>query len=256
MSPWALSNSAAKTFDSRNDERGSAWRALARLCRRTLPQQCPLCASPCGSLLVCAACHASLPRVGCACPRCALPAQGGAVCGACTARPPPFDAAFAAFAYAFPVDQLLHAFKYGGRLSHADYFAEALSETVAQRPAGLPWPDALVALPLAQTRQRERGFDQAVVIARRVARITGVAITGGLRRTRDTPAQAALSLRDRAKNVRDAFAADSCLAGWRIAIVDDVMTTGATLASAADAVLRAGARGVEAWAVARTLSPA
>ncbi len=185
-----------------------------------------------------------------------MPAEGGAICGACVAHPPPFDAAFAVFAYAFPVDRLLQAFKYGGRLSHADYFAAALSETVAQRPASSPWPDALVALPLAQTRQRERGFDQAAEIARRVARMTGVAMTGGLRRTRDTPAQASLAWQDRAKNVRGAFAAETCVAGMRIAIVDDVMTTGATLASAAGALQRAGARSVEAWAVARTLPPA
>ena len=154
------------------------------------------------------------------------------------------------------LDRLLQAFKYGGRLSHADFFAEALSASVAQRPVGMPWPDALVALPLAPARQRARGFDQAAEIARRVARITGVTMAAGLRRTRDTPAQAALPWKERAKNVRGAFAADPSLGGRRIAIVDDVMTTGATLASAAGAVLRAGAVGVEAWAVARTLPPA
>jgi ComF family protein len=256
MSAWGLSNSAAGKFDSDAGGRPSAGFALTRVFRRALPQQCAFCAAPCGSLLVCAACSASLPRIDNACPRCALPVQGGAVCGACVARPPPFAAAFAAFAYAFPLDRLLHAFKYGGRLSHADFLAAALGDTAARRPAGRPWPDALVALPLAQARQRQRGFDQAAEIARRVARLTGVPIAGGLHRTRDTPAQAALPWKDRARNVRGAFAADACVAGRRIAIVDDVMTTGATLASAAGALLHAGARGVEAWAVARTLPPA
>ncbi len=176
--------------------------------------------------------------------------------GRASRRPPPFAAAFAAFAYAFPLDRLLQAFKYGGRLSHADFFAAALCAKVAQRPAGTPWPDALVALPLAPSRQRERGFDQSAEIARRVARLTGVPMLSGLRRTRDTPAQAALPWKARAANVRNAFAADPVFAGRRVAIVDDVMTTGATLASAADALLRAGACGVEAWAVARTLPPA
>ena len=225
------------------------------ICRRALPQSCALCAAPCGNLPVCAACCAGLPRIAGACPLCALPAPGAAVCGACLACPPPFAAAFAAFAYAFPLDRLLHAFKYGGRLSHAEFFAEALGAHVAQRPAGMPWPDALVALPLAPARQRARGFDQASEIARRVARITGVPLAAGLRRTRDTPAQAALPWKERTRNVRGAFAAESSLGGQRIAIVDDVMTTGATLASAAGAVLCVGALGVEVWAVARTLPP-
>jgi ComF family protein len=256
MSPWSLSNFPSIKFNNSGGPRPAAWLALAKICQRALPQSCALCAAPCGSVLVCAACCASLHRIASACPQCALPAPGAAVCGACLARPPPFTAAFAAFAYAFPLDRLLQAFKYGGRLSHADFFAGALSASVAKRPAGRPWPDALVALPLAPARQRARGFDQAAEIARRVARITGVPMAAGLHRTRDTPAQAALPWKERAKNVRGAFAADPSLGGRRVAIVDDVMTTGSTLASAAGAVLRAGALNVEAWAVARTLPPA
>jgi len=256
MSPWLLSNIPSAKFDKCGGVRPSAWQQLAKICQQALPQSCAFCAAPCGNLQVCAACCESLPRIECACATCALPAHGRVVCGACLARPPPFAAAFAAFAYAFPLDRMLHAFKYGGRLSHADFLAEALSERIMRRPADTPWPEVLVALPLAPSRQRSRGFDQAAEIARRVARITGVPMITGLRRTRDTPAQAALPWQERAKNVRGAFAAEPSLGGRRIAIVDDVMTTGATLASAASAVLRAGALGVEVWAVARTLPPA
>ena len=261
MSPAPLSNFTAEKFDSPHHDRGqgastSRWNVLGRTMRRALPQQCAFCAAPCGALLVCAACHAGLSRIDNACPRCALPSSNGTVCGACVARPPPFAFAFAAFVYAFPLDRMLHAFKYGGRLAHAHFFATALAERVARRPASAPWPDALVALPLAPARQRERGFDQAAEIARRVAGIVGVPWTRALRRTRDTPAQASLPWTARAANVRGAFAADPSLAGGHIAIVDDVMTTGATLASAAESMLRAGASSVEAWAVARTLPPA
>ena len=256
MSPLHLSNFQAREFNNFPEDHSSAWGALVKLWQCALPQSCAFCAAPCGNRLVCVACQSGLPRIAGGCPVCALPTPGGSTCGACVTRPPPFAAAFAAFAYEFPLDRLLHAFKYGGHLSHAEYFAEALSAAVALRPAGMPWPDALVALPLAPSRQRARGFDQAAEIARRVARRTGVPMTTGLRRTRDTPAQAALPWKDRARNVRGAFAADSSLAGMRIAIVDDVMTTGATLGSAAGAVLHAGAAAVEAWAVARTLPPA
>lgn len=259
MSAWSLSNFSAEKFYSQGAYGSAALVRLARACRAALPQQCAFCLAPCGTLLVCTACCEGLQRIENACPLCALPGPGGprgAPCGACLARPPPFAAAFAAFAYAFPLDRLLQAFKYGGRLAHAEFFATALCAKVAQRPAAMPWPDALVALPLAQSRQRERGFDQAAEIARRVARLTGLPMLSGLRRTRDTPAQAALPWKERARNVRNAFAAGPAFAGRRVAIVDDVMTTGATLASAANALLRAGASGVEAWAVARTLPPA
>ena len=255
MSPWALSNFVAEKFNSGRDA-APGNNMLAETCRRALPQCCAFCVAPCGHALVCEACCAALPRIEPACPTCALPASAGGRCGACLARPPPFAAAYAAFAYAFPLDRLLQSFKYGGQLANADFFAEALALRVAQRGAATPWPDALVALPLAPSRQRERGFDQATEIARRVASITGVAMASGLHRTRDTPAQAALPWKERAQNVRGAFAADPTLAGRRIAIVDDVMTTGATLTAATHAALRSGVRAVEVWAVARTLPPA
>jgi len=249
-------NSFDNSFDDASDARRSAWRGFAALCQHALPQSCAFCAAPCGSALVCAACSAALPRIAFACPRCALPAWNGAVCGACLASPPPFAAAYAAIEYAFPFDRLLQSFKYGGRLALADFLAEALCAAVVKRPPNHPMPDAVLALPLAPSRQRARGFDQAAEIARRVARITGIPMATGLRRVRDTPAQAAMPWKDRARNVRGAFVADPSLSGLRIAIVDDVMTTGATLASAASAALRSGALTVEAWAVARTLPPA
>ena len=260
-----LSNAGPRKFDSGATGAAggialTANRAIARiasaglaLLRHSLPQACALCRADSGDALLCDACLAGLPRIVAACPRCALPSTEARVCGACLARPPPHAAAIAAWAYAFPADRLLHAFKYRGELALAEPLAQALCAALAARDAALP--DCIVAIPLSPRRQRMRGFNHAQEIARRVASAFGVVLADGLRRTRDTPAQAALRLADRAANVRGAFDASGEFAGLSVAIVDDVMTTGATLAAAASALLAAGALRVEAWTVARTLPP-
>lgn len=140
------------------------------IARGALPQSCALCAAPAGDALVCAACSLALPRPGPACPRCALPAAAGTMCGACLRNPPPLSSTIAIYTYAFPVDCLLQRLKYSGALALADWAATGLAqELTGLLAAGLPRPDALVPLPLSPARQRERGFNQAYEIARRVA---------------------------------------------------------------------------------------
>lgn len=252
-----LSNFHGVSFDSVLHTASLAVRDATRVglgaLRRLLPQACALCAAGSGDALVCAACLAALPRIAAPCPSCGLPAPPGRRCSACRAHPPPFRATVAAWAYDFPVDRLVQALKYDGRLALAEPFAAAIVAAVARRGASLP--DVVVALPLAPARQRTRGFNQAHEIARRVAGGIGRPLVAGLARTRDSPPQAALAWPARARNVRDAFAGNGSLAGRRVAVVDDVMTTGATLAAAAAAARRAGAADVEAWVVARTLPP-
>lgn len=221
--------------------------------RYALPQACVLCRSPCGNALVCTPCTRAMPRIAEACPRCALASSGSLVCGACLAKPPPFDAAFAAWRYAFPADRLLQSFKYAGVLALAEPLASALADAVARRDA--PRPDMLVAMPLSARRQRERGFNHAHEIARRLSARLRIPLAQVLSRTRDAPPQAGLTLRERARNVRDAFAASASVAGRTVAIVDDVMTTGATLGAAARAARKAGAVRIDAWVVARTPPP-
>ena len=157
--------------------------------------------------------------------------------------------------YAYPVDRLLQGLKYGGRLAVAEPLADGLAQAV-RATCDARLPDAIVPLPLAPSRQRERGFDQARLLAQRAAHVLGVALVPALLRVRESGPQAALPLALRAANVRDAFAARGSLRGVRVALVDDVMTTGATLAAAAAALRRAGVVDVQAWVVARTLPPA
>ncbi|HSD40830.1 MAG TPA: hypothetical protein VLD36_03090 [Burkholderiales bacterium] len=153
----------------------------------------------------------------------------------------------AVWRYEFPVDRLVLALKYGGRLALAGAFGDALAARTADRRV-----DALVPMPLASARLRERGFNQAMEIARRCARDTAIRIDAALvARVRDTPPQTDLQHDARAANVRGAFAFTGTVAGMSLAIVDDVMTTGASLEELAKTLKRAGAVRVENWVVAR-----
>ncbi len=250
-----MSNANAESFDCDTVGGVSLAAALSRL---LLPQRCELCVERTDGALLCAACAESLPRVGAACPVCALPSAGNATCSKCLAAPPPYAATIAAFAYAFPVDRLLQRIKYGGRIALAQWAGAALVAAVRDAFAGRVGrtrPDRIVALPLAVARQRDRGFNQAREIAARLARGTGLPLADPLARITTGPPQTALPWAERRRNVRGAFAVRAPLRGARIALVDDVMTTGATLAEASRTLLSAGAERVECWVVARTLPP-
>ena len=189
---------------------------------------------------------------------CALPADDHAICGECVRAPLPFAETIAALSYAFPVDRLIQRIKYGGELALVDWAGTALGDAVRARLAQRDpdsCPQHIVALPLSASRQRERGFNQAAEIAARVAFATALPVFAPLERVRAGPPQAALPWTARRRNVRGAFALRRDVRGARIALVDDVMTTGATLAEAARMLRDAGARRVECWVVARTPRP-
>jgi ComF family protein len=146
------------------------------------------------------------------------------------------------------VDALIRAYKYRGRLALARGLGELLAQSIARDA------DVIVAMPLAPGRLAERGFNQAHEIARVVAALAGIPLlTSACRKVVDTPPQAALPWQERAKNVRRAFVCDADLKGMRIAVVDDVLTTGATLNELARVLRKAGAVSVAGWVVARTL---
>lgn len=215
-----------------------------------LAQDCQLCSAPSGRNLLCDACLRSLPRITAACPRCAMPSPAAALCGQCLKAPPHFDATLAALRYAFPADRLVLGLKYGGRLPLANLLADLLADILSLRPGA---PHLLIPMPLHRTRLAERGFNQALEIARRLASVSGCPVrTDGIVRTRDTGSQSELPADRRRANVRGAFACRHDLSGATVAIVDDVMTTGASLDELARVLKRAGAARVENWVAART----
>lgn len=213
-----------------------------------LGQDCVLCGTRIGQQILCGACTASLPAAPRHCPKCALPTPGGTVCGSCLAEPPHFDGTSALWLYEFPCDQLIQALKYRARLEIASFFAHHL--------ASVPMPklDLIVPMPLHPRRLAQRGFNQALEISRDLAKRTGLPLEPrAARRVRNTAAQTGLPYEERARNVRGAFVGGLDLSGKTVAVVDDVMTTGATLDELARTLKRSGAAEVHNLVVARSV---
>lgn len=212
--------------------------------------RCVVCGGSGGSGRdLCAACHAGLPWQGHACLRCALPLPQAGVCGSCLQHPPPLDETRATFDYAFPLDRLLPRLKF-----HGDFAAgRVLAQAMAERCALLPRPEAIVPIPLHRARLRQRGYDQALELAKPLAHALQLPLlANALQRRKTTTAQSRLDAAARQRNLRDAFVvARSEALPAHVVLVDDVMTTGATLHAAARALHKAGVQRVDAWVCAR-----
>jgi len=220
--------------------------------KQVLPAQpCVLCGGMSHDGLWCSACDRALPYFDApCCPTCALPTPGGEVCGQCLKHPPLFTRATAVFGYSFPLDKLMQAMKYGEQLALAHAFAEKLVQRIDKSPL----PDCVIPMPLHPAKLRERGFNQSLLLASRIARELDIKLLHDTcQRVRDTPPQSALPWKERKKNVRGAFRCDADLSGKHIALVDDVLTTGASLEALAEAAQKRGASKISVWVVARTL---
>lgn len=211
-------------------------------------QDCLLCGGVSTGDLLCPACAADLPRMPrTVCPRCARPMPDDVVCGRCLRKPPHFDAARALFRYEFPLDKLVQSYKYAHRLALGSYFGRQLA-ALERLDA-----DLIIPLPLHPERLRERGFNQALELARPLSKAWQLPIDATIcSRTRNTTAQAHLPWRQRVKNVHGAFHCGGDLGGQRILLVDDVMTTGASLNECARTLKLHGAAQVTVLIVART----
>lgn len=214
-----------------------------------LPQTCFVCGGAAGNHVLCGVCESGLPLPGLpACPVCALASPEGAICGRCVAQLPRFDATAAALSYEFPVREMVHALKFRARFDLVGYLAGRLDAALLRTD----W-DVVVPVPITARRLRERGFNQAVLLARPVARRLGVPLHGQrVVKDRDTPQQVGLDQAERRRNLRGAFRALDRFDGARVLVVDDVMTSGATLDEMAAALKAAGAAHVGNLVLART----
>jgi ComF family protein len=228
---------------------GSFLNISTKLWQALPAQPCLLCGAFSHNGAWCKACDSTLPYLTEPhCPLCALPTLNGDICGRCLKRMPQFDRTLAVFAYAFPLDKLVQALKFGERLMLVNGLADSLAQRVEVRP------DCIIAMPLHPSRLRDRGFNQSQELARRVANNLDIPLLAhACQRVRDTPPQTALKWKERGKNMRKAFTCTQELAGKHVAVVDDVMTSGASLNEVSLALRSAGAREVSAWVIARTL---
>ncbi len=249
---FPLSNFLNRLFDNNlNSSLGNVGKRI----RASIAAQVSGCCLLCGARTIstqgfCVGCQTDLPWLTAArCQCCAHPLPAAGVCGRCLADPPHYDAVIAACRYEFPVSGLIQAYKYGGRLAIGSALA-ALWHTHQ-----LPRPDRIVPMPLAAQRLRERGFNQALELARVLGRALDVPVDAiSCVKTRETPPQTRLPWKERRKNIRGAFVVQEDLAGEHVLVVDDVLTTGATLHELARNLKQAGAATVTGCVVARTIS--
>ena len=221
---------------------------LKRIRDRALPQTCFFCGDS-NAETVCAPCAADLPRLAeQVCPRCQLEAANSEVCGRCLKKPPVWEHLVAEWRYEFPLDNAMVSAKYHHAFAVYRWAAAQRSE----------WPFAaratLVPVPLAELRLQSRGYNQAQLIAEEMAKRFDLKVdANAVIRIRETDTQQRLNWSERRQNVRSAFAATRSFAGESAVLIDDVLTTGATLNSLARTLLDAGAARVDAFVLARVL---
>lgn len=216
------------------------------------PSTCLLCgALGNGGLDLCAGCLRALPWNIAACAVCAAPLPQPGTCGHCLQRPPPYDATLTPLLYRSPLDWLVQGFKFNQRLPPGRLLGELLARHLAEHVVAVP--DLIVPVPLHPGRLHERGYNQALELARPVAQRFGIPLAPErVRRTRATATQSLLAAEERRRNVRGAFELTQPLAARHVAIIDDVIATGSTVGELARVLRRGGAERIEVWAVART----
>lgn len=218
------------------------------------PSSCLLCGIPNASAL-CRACNDELPWLTQACLQCGLPlpTAKNQLCGQCQHSRPAFNRTIALFHYNDMVKPLINSFKFQAQLSHGRLLSDLLRQKLSQYYHTNRLPETIIAMPLHYKRLRQRGFNQALELAKPIAKHWKIPLNYHCcQRIRATQQQSELSVQQRKHNVKQAFTVKSHLAGKHIAIIDDVITTGATMQACCLALKRAGVAQIDVWCIART----
>lgn len=202
------------------------------------------------SIAICRPCMTNLPwQTKTCCPQCGL-GHLRSVCGQCLKSAPYFDSTYASMAYNYPIDSVLQHFKYQKQLSLTPILAKLLLQHAPPQQA-----DYIIPMPMHPKRLQERGFNQSLELAKIVSKTLNIPVElAACKRILHTPPQAGLALKERAKNIKGAFQSTIALTGKNIIVIDDVMTSGASLNELAKTLKNAGANQVSNWVVARTLA--
>lgn len=209
---------------------------------------------------ICTACEGDLPWLIDQCERCALPLpMAGLNCAQCAHQSPAFNEVVVPWLYDFPIDALVTRFKHQGKWPLGRLLAEMLGQTLQHRfDEGLHRPDMLIPVPLANKRMRQRGYNQAAMLAKWLGQQLQLPVEERvIKRVKETPAQQGLDAKARKRNLRSAFTVIDAtqIVGTHIALIDDVLTTGSTADTIARLLIGAGARKVDVYCVARTAKP-
>ncbi|MBV9575689.1 MAG: ComF family protein [Gammaproteobacteria bacterium] len=235
---------------------------LKQTISKLLPSVCILCGLSLhaqSSAYFCRACLQNLPILPQACRQCAqfLPAMQATpiplICGMCLQHSPPFEATYALFPYAPPISNLIIQLKFHHQLSHANALGELLVQKIIHDwYQTKPLPDLIIPVPLHHLRLRERGFNQALEIAKPAAKALHIPIDAfGLKRSKSTAVQSHLKAKAREQNVAQAFVATRDYTSLSVCLVDDVITTGQTITACAKVLKQAGAKTIDVWCCAR-----
>lgn len=211
---------------------------------------CALCQADTRGLL-CLGCRRDLPRLIPACVRCGMPSTGS-TCVACVVNPPLWQYLVAPFLFAYPIDKIIHEFKY----LDAVFWGAFLAREMAHRGLALtvPLPEVLIPVPVHPKRLVERGYNQALELARGIGSELNIPVSPGIVvRAEPRIPQVGLSSRQRRKNIRGVFTLTrKTIFARRVAIVDDILTTGATATELARILRRTGVEEIQVWVAART----
>jgi len=228
---------------------------LKKIINLLLPNQCILCqANSERSLSLCLDCEKELPWNDKACPRCGkgITSIDQSLCGICLSHPPPYHGCIAAFRYQAPISDWISGMKFHDKWHYSQILGKLFAKTLQRTLEKKDYPELIIPVPLHQKRLRKRGFNQALEIAKPIAKLLNIPIDiKSIQRIKNTQPQSELSAKDRCSNIRNAFKINTKIKASHIAIVDDVITTGNTINEFTNIVKKNGVQRIDVWACSR-----